>query len=196
MSMVSGHATNRDLLRFSEEVKRRFVFLETKGFHCVRAEATIVRYEGHRACINIYHGRRSYEIGLEIQSPGQEDSYSISEILRLVDTGRGKSYRYFATHTVDGVADGVRQVADTFLECVRSGILEDTQHLFSRLAQQQKEIVHNYAMEIEMNQARQKSASAWAKKDYARVVEALAPIRDKLSSVDLKRLEYSEKRTP
>src|SRR5260221_318053 len=106
-----NHVTDRSLLRFPEEVKRQFAFLEALGFRCVRAEPTLVRYESPAIGINIHQGRKSYEIGLEIE-PMQmpTKSYPFSAILRLVDAKRGESYRNYAAHTVEGVAAGWRQL--------------------------------------------------------------------------------------
>ena len=67
LSMATERVTDRSLLRFAEEVKDRFSFLGALCFYCVRAEATFVRFESPRVSINVFHGRHSFEIDLEIE---------------------------------------------------------------------------------------------------------------------------------
>ena len=131
--MATERVTDRSVLRFAEEVKDRFSFLETLGFRHVRSEPTFVRFESPRASVNVYHGRRSFEIRLEIESASSPtDAYSFSEILRLVDREQGEQYRNYATHTAQGVAEGVGKLAELFQRCIAAGILNDKQ-LFARL---------------------------------------------------------------
>lgn len=193
MSMADERVTDRSVLRFAEEVKDRFSFIEALGFRCVRSEATFVRFESPGIGINVFHGRRSFEIGLEIESTqSPTESYSTPEIVRLVDKEKGDHYKYYATHTAQGVAEGVRQLAELFQHCVATGILNDSR-IFSRLTQQKKELVAKYAREIKLHQARRKSEIAWHKKDYAAVVEALKPLRAALTATEVGKLEFAEK---
>ena len=191
--MATERVTDRSVLRFAEAVKERFAFLETLGFRCVRSEATFVRFESSRVAINIFHGRHSFEIDLEIE-PAQSptDVYSFSEILRLVDREQAEHSRSYATHTAQGVVEGVRQLAELFQWCIATGILNDDQ-LFSRLKLQKKELVKNYALETELFQARRTAEAAWRTKDYAAVVKALKPLRAALTATEAGKLEYAEK---
>jgi hypothetical protein len=188
--MATERVTDRSALRFPEEVKAQFSFLETSGFRCVRSEATFVRFESPRAGVNVYHGRRSFEIGLEIESP--TNAYSFSEILRLVDREQGGQYRNYATHTAQGVTEGVGKLAELFQRCIAAGILDDKQ-LFARLKVQREELARNYALETQLEQARRKSEAAWRKKDYAAVVKALKPLRAALTANEVGKLEFAEK---
>lgn len=191
--MSTERVTDRSLLRFAEEVKDHFSFLETLGFRCARSEVTFVRFESPWVSINVYHGRRSFEIGLEIESAlSPTDAYSASEILRLVDPKQAEHYRNYATHTAQGVAEGVRQLAELFQRCIAAGNLDDNQ-LFSRLKVQREELGKKYALETQLVQARRKAEAAWHTKDYAAVVKALKPLRAALTATELGKLEFAEK---
>lgn len=193
MSKTSGHVADRSLLRFADEVTDRFAFLDGQGFRRVHAEDTLVRFESRRLTISIYHGRQSYEIGLEVESPASpDDRYSFSELLRLVDQERAQRYRSFAAHNVQGVSDGVRQLAENFRKCLASGILDDNR-LFSRLKQQREALNRDYAKDVELQQARRKADDAWRQKDYSLVVKNLKPLRDSLSPSEVAKLEFAEK---
>lgn len=191
--MATERVIDRSVLRFAEEVKDRFSFLEALGFHWVRSEETFVRFASSRVGINIFHGRHSFEIGLEIESAQEStDAYPIPLVLSLVDSKLAESYRYYATHTKEGVAEGVRRLAEDFHRCVNAGILNDSQ-LFFRLKLQGKELLKNLVLETELFQARRKSEAAWHEKDYVAVVKALKPLRAALTATEVRKLEFAEK---
>jgi len=190
--MTINHASDRDILHFSDEVNSHFLFLQTIGLRLVLSEADCVRFESSNLAVNIFYERQSYEISLAIENKVGGDSYSLSELLRLVHHKRADNYRDYATHTKEGVVEGVKQLADLFRECVSTGIFSESE-LFSRLKQQREEIARNYALETQLVQARRKSEVAWRKKDYAVVVEVLKPFRAALTPAEVGKLEFAEK---
>ena len=154
MTMTPGHLNDRSILRFPEEVKGQFSFLETRGFRRKRAGPTLVRYQSPMMGVNIYHGRQSFEVGLEIDSISSPTvTYSFSEILCLVDREKDEQYKNYATHTAQGVAEGVGQLANLLQRCVAAGLLEDKQ-LFTRLKTQRGEIAKAYALETQLETRR------------------------------------------
>lgn len=191
--MATERVTDRSVLRFAQEVKDRFSFLEVLGFHCVRSEEAFVRFESPKASLNVFHGRYSFEIDLEVESaPSPTDVYSFSEILRLVDQEQAEQYRNYATHTVQGVAEGVGKLVELFRRCIAAGILNDKQ-LFAHLKLQREELARNYALETQLTQARRKAETAWHAKDYAAVIKALKPLRAALNATEVGKLEFAEK---
>ena len=193
MTMAMDPVIDRSFLHFPEETRRRFAFLEALGFRCLRSEATLVRYESTAMAICIYQGRQSYEVGLEIQSAeAPTQSYSFSEILRLVDPKRADGYRNFAARTAEGVAKGVLRLAGLLHECLDAGILSD-ERLFSRLKLQRIDMSRNYALEVKLKGAQNELKSAWAKKDFSKVIQILSPLQEHLNPSDLKKLEYAKK---
>lgn len=191
--MATNPISPKSLLRFAEEVKARFAFIENLGFRCTRSEASLVRYESSKLVISVYHEKLSYEISSALESVRGSDAYSFSEILSLVNGGRMEQYRDYATHNVEGVAEGVRQLAVLFRKCVDAGMFDDSE-LFFRLKRQRTEWARNYALETQLEQARKKAESAWAERNFLNVIEILVPFQEHLNPSDLKRLEYAKKR--
>jgi hypothetical protein len=185
-TMAADNINDRSFLRFPEEVIKRFIFLEALGFRRMNTKPTLVRYESSVIGINVYQGRQSYEIGLEIESLRKPtESYSFSKILRLVDTQRAESYRKFAAHTVEGVAHGVEQLAELLHECTDKGALNSKQ-LFSRLKLQRADLTRNYALSVQLRQAREKAEVACARKEFGNLVKILSPFQEHLNPVELK----------
>jgi hypothetical protein len=190
--MDSHSTTDRSLLCFVSEVGIQFAFLESLGFCCVFSEINLVRFESPKININIYHEKLSYEIGSSIEFTGESEIFSFSEILRLVHGKEMEQYRDYATHTVEGVAEGVRKLVELFRECVATGFLNNNQ-LFSLLTQQRRDWAKKYALETQLKQALKKSEFAWNEKNFGEVVKVLAPLEEHLNSTDLKRFEYAKK---
>jgi hypothetical protein len=186
------YITDRKLLRFADEVKIQFGFLELQGFRCVSSEVTLVRFESLDIGICVYHEKLSHEIGSTVESLMGPDTYSFSEILRLVHRERMEEYRDYATNTVEGVAEGVRQLAELFRKSVDIHILKDRE-FFPNLKQQRNEWARNHALETQLVQARKKSDVAWKKGDFGEVVQILISLREHLNPSDLKKLEYAIK---
>ena len=190
---MADNVIDRSILRFAEAVKSSFSFLEAVGFCCVRSEATFVRFESEKMNIKIYHGRRSYEIDLEVepaQSPAE--SYPLREILFIVDPKRAEQYKGYATQTQQGVVEGVRQLAEYFSYCLCSGILDDPS-IFSQLRQQHQILMRDYWQKKELQQAIGQLELAWTKRDFQKVVKILSPLQEHLNLVDLKKLEYAKR---
>lgn len=81
---------DRRALGFAEAVEGAFAFLVAFGFRLVDSQAAFVRFEGADLCIDVFHGRLSYEIDLGFGRAGQGASplsYSMVEILNAVDSG-------------------------------------------------------------------------------------------------------------
>lgn len=186
---------DRQVLQFAEAVDRDFSFLAAHGLNPIRKEATLVRFESKDICINVYHGRQSYEVGLEIcpRLPSfNGDCYAMSEIIRLVEPAKADEYRNYAAQTEKDVAQGVQRLASLLRRCVDGGVLTDPR-LFERLGENRKAWSKNYAKELNLKRVRQQLDVAWHGKGYAKVIELLEPFRSDLTATELKKLDYAKK---
>ena len=93
---------------------------------------------------------------------------------------------------MEGVAEGVRQLAALFQKCLHAAIFNRSE-LFSRLKLQRAECARLYALVTQLEQARRRSESAWSEKDFSKLVEMLAPVQENLNPTELKKLEYAKK---
>jgi hypothetical protein len=192
--MTAKQVDSRTILNFPEEVRKEFSFLEGLGFNPVLSLSTLVRYESKLIGINVYHGRTSFEIGAEIyerQNPGE--SYSLSELLRLVSAAASNEYKKFAARDRGGVARGVHQLAARVQDLTDSSILADVS-LFKRLADQRRQLTDDYAIQTQLRRARELAEAAWYKRDFRTVIAILSPWKEYLTTVELKKLEYSREK--
>lgn len=191
--MVTKPIPSRSFFRFDTEVKHRFSFLEFHGFWCVHSEATFVQFKSIKCAISIYHGRLSYEIGLDIEFQQSQNSYSIAEIQRLKKYNFDSQYRKVSARSVKNVADVVHKLANLFEQCVNAGVLTDDD-LIPQLEYERKKWGHEFALRVELSQALEKSTTAWQKKDFNQFVQILTPLQEHLSQVNIKKLEYALKK--
>src|SRR5215467_14672952 len=92
-------------LGFPAAVMSAFAFLTKDfSFRCVKRDVTFVRFESDAVFVNIYHGRASYELNVEIgesvigkQLP--ESPFTIGEILHTVIPTEALNYRPYQVTT-------------------------------------------------------------------------------------------------
>jgi hypothetical protein len=191
--MLNGTANSNI---FTEEVTIQFSFLVTKGFRIVKHDKTLVRFESGQIFVNVYHGRKSYELGLEIGRHGdkayQEECFSMSEILRVTEPDMAKAYRNYAAKDDARIKQGVRELALLLSRLVDAGLLDDRQ-LFTRLEKQRTDWKKGFAKKVQMAQMTPTLDLAWRAKDFDSVVRLLEPVQDELNSTQLMKLEYAKK---
>lgn len=84
MSREEVPAVDHGRLGFVDLALKAFAFLLDIGFEVVRCEETSLRFESSTVFVNVYHGRCSYHIGLELGRVQEGDLYSLYEILTAV----------------------------------------------------------------------------------------------------------------
>ncbi len=193
-TMVRGKQRN---LNFEKAVGKYFGFLHEHGFECARSEPSLVRFESQRNYVNVYHGRQSFEIGLEVGSLATdvEDIYSMSEIIRLIEPAEADGYRNYAARSPDSVIEGVQRLAMLFRRYVDAGVL-DNAGLFEQLRKNRETWSREYARKVHFAQARQRLDVVWHEKDFEKIVELLRPLRELLTPSELQKLEYAERHLP
>ena len=186
---------DRQSLHFPEAVERHFAFLGVHGFERDQKQTTVVRFQSKDIFVTVYHGRRSFDVSLEIGRHGagfDEKFYSISEIIRLVEPNKVDEYRNYSARTAEGVAQAVQGLAVLFRRYVDNGLLSDSR-LFRQLQENRKMWAKGYSKEVNLKQARRQLDTVWHAKNYAKIVESLEPLRSDLSPTELKKLNYAKK---
>jgi hypothetical protein len=186
---------DRSALLFNKVVEENFGFLLSKGFQQVQSEPTFVRFESKGVFVNIYHGRQSFEVGLEIGPLGgdpDDKCYSMSELVQLVEPDKAHGYRNFIANSKESIMDGVRRLAALFHLYFDAVIMKDA-GLFERLRINREKWAHDYAREVTLVRVRRNLEQVWRAKDYTAVVMMLRPFRDVLSPAELHKYEYAEK---
>lgn len=187
----------RKILRFPEAVKKYFAFLSEQEFHCAQEEPTFVRFESEKFFVNVFHGRISYEIGLEFGRKKileeLDNPYGLSEVIELNDPKKASEYRPYATRTKEGVEEGVQQLALLFKQYLLPMLPEINPQVYRTLQKQRQEWGHQLELEVRSHHVRPEAEAASKQKNYEKVVQLYESIKEALSPAELKKLAYAKK---
>ena len=200
---TTSPGSGRSRLGFADAVKESFVFLVSGfGFRLVEAQPTFVRYESERAFVNVFHGRGSYELGVEIghwiviDDDRVEERFPLGDVIALDHDLATVGYRSFATTEKEPLARLVAQLAG-WTQRFAPRALEGDATTFDRLRVENAR--QSQAMQEGWRATRLRSAAdeAWHRKDWGRVVDAYGEMVSELRTVDLKpselrRLRYAQ----
>jgi hypothetical protein len=186
----------RAQLEFKEAVLSSFAFLKSYDMKPVQEEITLVRFKSATSFINVYHGRSSFELGIEIgrlNNPNEKISlYDAIAWAGAVETeGFGKHVAFQVSNRKDvqefvfKLAKLVKKYAEPFLkgdatayQAVKAASLKNTA---------------KYVEQINLKRIRAKAEIAWHDKNYSQVAELYGSMREHLTSVEIGRLTYAEK---
>jgi hypothetical protein len=186
----------REQLGFRDAVLSSFGFLRSYGLSPVEEKSTFVRYESQVVFVNVYHGRASYELGVEIGRLSEpKDKVTLHEIIAWAGTEQTEG---LGQHTAFQVSsrEGVKQFVPQLAELVKKyadPFLHGEAVAYESVKALRSERTSDYVKQVRFRDTRKKVEAAWQQKDYAQVVELLASIREDLSQSEVMKLAYAEK---
>lgn len=187
----------REKLRFNQVVEREFRFLiDDYKYRLVKSESTFVRYESKSYFMNIYHGRISYEIGVEIGDHlvGWWDYISPSGILNYVMGPDHGITTYFQASTREAVENCVVKLAGTIRKYCMD-VASGDQKAIDAIIEAQGKRNEEYTRQVVQEPVRREAEQAWRDKDYSKVVSLYGSIKEDLSEIEMKKLEYAQKKS-
>lgn len=188
---MNTKAGARLTLGFPDRVRSAFSFLHDFGIEEISSEPTIVRYASGKVYLNVYHGRSSYEVGIEIGlHNAEEPGHGLSSLVRLVDPVAGARYRNPVALTAEDLVTGLAEVAKT-LTSYGQDVLRGDSVTLEALSRQRKDWAQSYAAEIEYRNTAPLAAEAFQRKDYKTAARLYERIIEMLSPSELKKLDYA-----
>lgn len=196
--------SDRSDLGFVDAVLEQFAFLESFGLQLTKSELTFVRYESDERFVNVFHGRSSYEIGVEVgrwvdaDNGVAEEKFPLAYLDALRQPEAGSSVRGLTAVSKEQVASFVAEFAGWAQALLPDALSLSSERVFAEL---QAEVVRQSQLFLQGTQAevlRERAALAWREGDFYRVVLAYSEILEELPlmslrSSELKRLQYAER---
>jgi hypothetical protein len=192
MSTDPEDGSYREQLQFAKAIIAAFEqFMSNTGFHRVATTLVWVRYESAEMFLNVYHGRVSYEIDVEVgrRNVDRGYRYSLDDVLiTLLGENHGQPTCLQAS-SASAVAACV-DVAAGLVQRYYLPILRNDEGAWQRLEESTSQRNEAYTQAIVQEPVRKAADAAWDAKEYVRAAELYESIGDGLNPVERKRLEY------
>jgi len=188
MSIDEMASSGRGRLGFIELALSAFAFLLRIGFEVVRREPTRLVFESPVVFVNVYHGRSSYQVGLEIGCREAGDKYSLHELLAAVAPSEVDRARCQTSdpevleRCLSTIADIVERTCGSLL----SGNADAFEELRAAVAPRRKAIT----LEAQFGAIVDRADQAWAAKDLGRAEELYQRAEPALDETRRRRLKY------
>jgi hypothetical protein len=193
----------REGLGFAAAAKKSFSFLvDDLSFRLAAEGPTFVRFESDQSFVNVFHGRASYELGVEIgrevaiNGDVVDQKFPLGDVIGAQVDPNEIGFRAFTSTSKEKVAEFLDVLA-TWTRDFAGPALEGRSEFFQRLSDQTKV----YSLRLQENQRaselRARANEAWRKKDFAAVINSYEEIDREFETVELKkseirRLEYAK----
>lgn len=182
----------RRALRFREHAEIAFAFLLREfRFRLVASEDTFLQYENETVFVNVYHGRRSFELQFEIGLLARLESKYYPEEVASFYGAQGETF--FQASTPDRVARYVPQLAD-LLESHCSRLLSGDAVEFENLQQMRQKMSADARKREHLTEVRERADRAWKQRDYPAVLQEYTAIEPDLTLSEQKKLLYAMKK--
>jgi hypothetical protein len=197
--LKSEPEVNRRQLRFEEAVLAGFDFLRSHGFKLVETGPTLVRFESRKVFVNIYHGRASYEIGVEVGLKARSEKYGLDYIVSWAGETAWKA-EGFGRSTMFQVSswEGVQRIVPRVAEIVRKygePFLGGDARFYGQLDDANRRASAEFTKRQHLAAIRKLADAAWSEKNFSRLYELYQSIEEDLTAIESKRLSYARKQT-
>jgi hypothetical protein len=186
----------RGRLGFKDSVLASFTFLDDLGFRPVQEKVTFVRYESPTVFVNIYHGRASFELGVEIGSLSEPcESVTLYDIVSwagALDVEGFGQHVMFQVSSQEGVQKFVPRLA-SLVQRYGAPFLQGDYTAFTKVLEARSSAAADYEKQVRLQDLRRRAEAAWDVKDFATVVDLYGSMRPDMTAVEVKRLDYAEK---
>lgn len=179
---------------FDQIVEKTFDFLNLNhGFSPVGKERATVVYDSPDIYVTLfYDDQRSFEVSLGLGRKNDLNlSFTFEEILRSQSVPFNLWPSGYSAKTLFDVQRLLEKMSKIVSEYAVP-LLEGDVDSWARLAAQRKSDCFNYAATTSLANAKRTADTAWAVKDYVKVVDALRSVEPSLSNTDLAKLAYAK----
>jgi hypothetical protein len=177
---------------FEQVVIEACSFLQGIGFEISERCPTLVRYVCQDVEVDLYQGRRSFEVSAGVSINGER--FSLSELIHLGDPKMADAYRNPVATDAQEVVSAVRQVA-LLLRQFGTLALRGDASVLAALTTQRQQWSDTFALDVLVEQTRPLAEHAFRSGDYSKAAELYARIQSRLSAAEKRKLALAEERS-
>jgi len=181
-------------LGFKALAESAFAFLRDRfGFRIESSEDTRLVFQGNGVFVAVFHGRSSFELGIEIgrtNVPGER--FNWTEVLEVVAPEAAETARFQTSDTV-GLARGLQHFSG-LLALHGAHLLRNEPGSFDSLREPIRRARQAYTDRRKFGAIKNRAQRAWQEKAWDEACTLYRSIRGELTEIESKRLEFLEKR--
>jgi hypothetical protein len=193
MSIGEKASGGQGRLGFIDLALSAFTFLLRLGFELIRREPTRLVFESPSVFVNVYHGRSSYQVGVEIgRLDDARHKYSLYEVLAVLAPSEVEKATCQTTDPIilDRCLSSIADVVERTCGPLFAGDVGAFEDLRLAVAPRRKEVTVRAQFGAILDRADQ----AWEAKDLRRAKEFYQKAETALDEPRRRRLEYLMKR--
>jgi len=199
VSSGSAQQSGRAGLAFRQEALSVFDFLTADyDFTCTRAELNLLTYESESLYVDVYHDPLSYEVGVDLGKLGHDAerkrSFALVELMHLEDPQKAEDFRCPAVVNPEQMRPALVHLSE-LLKTHAGRVLRGDSSVLKRARREGARFERERAEKSRLRQVRSRANAAFGEKDYAKAAGLYESIKDELSPAEVRKLEYSNKRT-
>lgn len=173
----------RKALGFTSLVLEEGEFLVKQfGFKCTKTLPTLVVFGHRRSQVTFFHGRSSYQLGVEFELRGSStlegEKLSLEDIVSF--KGQAANAATFQASSRTDLVAGIKRVM-SLLKSYAIPLLKGDEAEFHEIVAHQHERSRQYTLSIKDRQVRVRAEAAWKAKRFEDVIAAYEDLEDRLT---------------
>jgi hypothetical protein len=177
---------------FVSLVEKYFAFVNDYGFELVKTDNTLVVFRKGDLDVNVYLGRKSFEVGITLMYKGEP--FAFGEIVQDIDPVFAEASRNPTAFRVEDREPAVRKVAEEFQRYGKCAMLGEPEY-FEALLERRKAWSASYALDVREEQTRPKAEAAFREGRYREAAELYESIAPRLTPTEQAKLKFARKRS-
>lgn len=187
--------SERGALDFESVAIDVFSFLETdNGFRCIHRSPTHVRFESDTVFVNVYHGRSSYELGVEVGrlADGEDSRFRLPTIVAALGDGEKEPKSFFQASEREAVRSCLAQLGG-LVKSYCTDLLRGDEEAFRRVQRVAERIGDELTEHYAHAPLRRKAEAFWAEKKYVDALLIYEQFSDSLTPIERKRVAFAKR---
>jgi len=189
-----------DVAIFAESVLEEFDFLRSAGFSLESSDATCVRFCSALYHINVYHGRHSFEVHLEVERAFEASeprkAFGFQTLVRVFDEDASRNLPVASGVSDEaGIRSAVHILAAQFRRYIDLSRFQSADLWSCLLAANEKQIAESPYPKASADDLHRRFDALWKDQRYKELVNFFSPLRDYLGEIERNKLDIAKRLT-
>lgn len=189
-------SSERQALGFETGAVDRFSFLESDyGFRCISRSSTYVRFESDAVFVNVYHGRSSYELGVEVGRLSEDANarLRLPTIIAALANGAEEPKSFFQASEKNAIQNCLMKLG-SLVESYCGNLLNGDEDTFKRVQIVAEQISEKLTEHYAHAPLRHKADTLWREKKYVDALRIYEQFSKSLTPAEQRRVAFAKRK--